>query len=170
MNVKRTLTFAALGAVLAALFSSAATTGRRPAVSPAVQKITPVETNGAELAAEIARLRDRLRPRTPPERPSRNLFEFHAAPQPRAIDVAPPPASDNVIILPTALPLRLVGVAEDEGPDGAVRTAIISGQGDLWLAKEGDEIARRYRVLHITADAVDLQDLNDGSLYPLQLR
>jgi hypothetical protein len=170
MNVKRTLTLAAFGAVLVALLSSAATTGRRAAISPAVQKIAPVEANGAELAAEIARLRDRLRPRTPPERPSRNLFEFHAAPQPRALDIAPPTASDNVVTAPTPFPLRLVGIAEDEGPEGPVRTAIISGQGDLWLAKQGDEIARRYRVLQIAADAVDLQDLTDGSLLPLQLR
>ncbi len=57
---------------------------------------------------------------------------------------------------PAATPepaFALIGVAED----GGVRTAIISGQGQLFMVKDGELVAERYRVTHVGADAVDLE-------------
>jgi hypothetical protein len=115
-----------------------------------------VDARGADLAAEIARLHERLHPTAVPQQPARNLFEFtlNASPTPAPAAgvgaVAPAPA-----VQPAGTPepaFALIGVAEDAG----VRTAIISGQGQLFMVKEGDLVAERYRVTHVGADAVDL--------------
>ena len=67
-------------------------------------------------------------------------------------------------------PLKLEGLAEDHGDQGPVRTAIISGFGDIFLVKEGDSVTLRYRVAKISADAVDLTDLTDDTPLRLALR
>ena len=66
--------------------------------------------------------------------------------------------------------MRLSGIAEDATPDGVVRTAIISGFGQLFLAKEGDPVTDRYRVVKISSDVVELTDLADRSTFRLALR
>jgi hypothetical protein len=70
----------------------------------------------------------------------------------------------------TVAPLKLEGLAEDHGDQGAVRTAIISGFGDIFLAKEGDNVTLRYRVAKISPDAVELTDLTDNTPLRLALR
>jgi hypothetical protein len=67
-------------------------------------------------------------------------------------------------------PLKLEGLAEDHGDQGAVRTAIISGFGDIFLVKEGESVTLRYRVAKISADAVELTDLTDNTPLRLALR
>jgi hypothetical protein len=72
------------------------------------------------------------------------------------------------------MPLTLSGIAEDVGPDsdGAplVRTAVLSGLGDVFLAKAGDTILSRYEVVAIGADAVELKDLTTLRTIRLGLR
>ena len=65
---------------------------------------------------------------------------------------APPPPS-----------LSLIGVAEDVTPDGVVRTAIVSGLGDVFLVKVGDTIRDRYRVGPVSGDATQIIDLTTGT-------
>ena len=60
-------------------------------------------------------------------------------------------------------PLKLVGLAEDVGADGPVRTAILSSGKELFFAKEGDRIANRYRVVRISGETVELSDEAPGS-------
>jgi len=114
----------------------------------------PIDTRGAELASEIARLHERLRPDAPPVDPSRNLFAFRAAAARRLPAPAPAPAPMPALseALPQALAqpaFKLAGIAEDAGPDGPVRTAIISGEGQLFMVKEGESVTSRYRVVKI---------------------
>ena len=45
-----------------------------------------------------------------------------------------------------------------------VRTAIISGEGQLYMVKEGEAVTPRYRVAKISADVVELVDLFDNSV------
>jgi hypothetical protein len=71
---------------------------------------------------------------------------------------------------PPVEPLALVGLAEDEGADGPVRTAIISGGGDLFIVKEGDAVTSRYQVAAIAADVVVLTDVAAGTSLRLALR
>ncbi|PYQ78815.1 MAG: hypothetical protein DMG01_10530 [Acidobacteria bacterium] len=79
-----------------------------------------------------------------------------------ALVEAPPP-----MIAPS---LKLVGLAEDDGPDGAVRSAIISGDGELFIVKVGDSVTARYVVTTIGADVVELTDVTDHTIRRLPLR
>jgi hypothetical protein len=55
--------------------------------------------------------------------------------------------------------LSLIGIAEDQGPKGAVRTAIITGDADaVFVLVVGETLLDRYTVEAIGADAVELKD------------
>jgi hypothetical protein len=170
MNLKRTATIGAVGVALAAWLAAAATSGVRDMAAPRAVKITPIEVRGAELANEIARLHDRLRPTSSPRQPSRNLFQFTSARPHPPVPVLTKPALTEAVIAPAPLPpspLKLSGIAEDPGANGPIRTAIISGQGQLFLVKEGEMVTTRYRVAKISADGVELVDV--GTNLPLRL-
>jgi hypothetical protein len=167
MNIKRIATLSAAGAVLAAMIAGATTSGvRRPAAIVTTPNTTGIELQGAELAAEVARLRARLRPPDQPQEPARNLFQFgeRAA---RAAASAPdlPAIEAPMVTAPPPPPLALIGFASE----GATRTAIISGFGDLFLAREGDQVAGQYRVSRVDGDGVDVTSLSDGSTITLRL-
>ena len=72
--------------------------------------------------------------------------------------------------VPTLPSLKLAGIAEDTEADGPRRTAIISGEGQLYMVKEGDAVTPRYRVTRISADVVELVDVIDESVRRLALR
>ena len=52
--------------------------------------------------------------------------------------------------------------AEDESADGPERIAFISGEGQLFMVKQGDAVTGRYRVIRISSDAVELSDVSAG--------
>jgi hypothetical protein len=86
------------------------------------------------------------------------------------VDLPVGPLSEPDVLRPT---LTLAGIAEDPGPEGTVRTAIISGSGQLFLAKQGDAVADRgstYRVEQIFEQSVELTDLNGGATLRLTLK
>jgi len=171
MNWKRTATIGVVGGALAVWLAGAATSNRR-VIDTTIATPTPIELRGAELADEIARLRERLRPVVEPQRPARNLFQFSsraAAPRSR-VDPSSPAISDPPAQrAPAAPPLKLVGIAEDPGPDGPIRTAIISGLGQLFFVKEGDSIAGRFRVQQLSSEVAELSDLVDSTIHRLAL-
>ena len=173
MNFKRTATIAVVGGALIAWLAAAATSNREIARAPVVVTL-PIDTRGAELANEISRLHERLRPDAPPVEPGRNLFAFRAVPvhmPPPAPAAAPMAALSEATPQPLAQPaLKLAGIAEDAGPDGPVRTAIISGEGQLFLVKEGESVTARYHVVKISADVVELSDNADHTTRRLALR
>jgi hypothetical protein len=172
MNVKRTVLIgAALGAVV--VWIAAAATSNTRTIAPIVPvKPNVIDKSGAELAVEVKRLHERLRPSDTPLH-SRDLFRYAAKPAASpgstaaATFVAPPPEQPAAAIV---APLKLEGLAEDHGDQGPVRTAIISGFGDIFLVKEGDPVTLRYRVAKISPDAVELTDLTDNSPLRLALR
>ena len=57
-----------------------------------------------------------------------------------------------------------------------MRTAIIAGNGQVFLAKEGDTVTDRgvenvnYRLGNISADSAELIDVRDGSIKRLTLK
>lgn len=172
MNLKRTTTIAVVGAALAAWLAGAATSNHAIPPAPVVQE-TSVEKRGAELAREIERLHERLAPAVTPRSPGRNLFTFRSM----AVRAAPPAAAAPQAALtefapaPIALPpLKLAGIAEDAGADGPARMAFISGDGQLFMVKEGETVTPRYRVAKISADVVELTDVIDNSVRRLALR
>jgi hypothetical protein len=162
MNLKRTATIAVVCGALAAWLAGAATSNRAP-IAPIVTRPAPIDARGAALATEIARLQDKLRPSATPRQPGRNLFTYHspAAAAAPAL-VAPKPALSEAapVFAPPQPPLKLAGIAEDIDADGTPqRTAIISGEGQLFMVKEGESVTVRYRVTKISADVVELMDL-----------
>jgi hypothetical protein len=173
MNLKRTVVFGVLGAGCAAMLAGAMTTGSPDIVASPPSGTHAVELQGAALGKEIARLRARLRPTVEPRQPARNLFEFgrSATTRPSRNTAVEPPIEDappaQVIAPP---PLKLVGFAEDTGADGPIRTAFISGLGDIFLAREGDVLGARYQVTQISALGVVLTDLTDRTILNLPLK
>jgi hypothetical protein len=174
MNLKRTATIAVVGGALAAWLAGAATSNRSIA-PPIIVPAAPIEARGAELANEIAKLHERLRPTATPRQPGRNLFAYHAA-APRAaapaVPVAPKPALSEALpaLTPPQPSLKLAGIGEDAGSDGPMRVAFITGDGQLFMVKEGENVTSRYRVTRISADVVELLDLSDNTIRRLALR
>ena len=160
------------GAALLAWLAGAATSNHAIQPPPVVEPRL-IESRGAELADEIARLHERLRPVATPRRPARNLFAYRAAPATAPAAPAPTPALTEAAPAPAPLSLpalKLAGIAEDNGADGPERTAFISGEGQLFMVKEGETVTQRYRVTKISADVVELIDLTDDTLRRLALR
>jgi hypothetical protein len=72
---------------------------------------------------------------------------------------------------PPPLPLTLMGIAENPGADGPVRTAVLGGSGDeIYVVTVGQTIAARYSVTAIGADAIELKDLSTGGLRRLAMK
>jgi hypothetical protein len=178
MHVKRTAAIVLGGGALAAWLAGAATSNRTPS-EPILFKPAPVDARGSDLAKEIEKLHERLRPSESPHAPGRNLFAFHAAAAPVA---GRPPASNAALtetpverngIAPAQIAMKLSGISEDPGADPAaapIRMAFISGDGQLFIVKEGEQVTPRYRVEKIAVDAVELTDLTDNSVRRLTLR
>jgi hypothetical protein len=125
---------------------------------------------------EVAtRLRDRQRESPAPREGGRNPFDYgHAPAPPPAVVPAPPPAEAIAPPPPSEPPaplFTLSGIADKTGDDGKmVRTAVLSGLGQLYFAKVGDNVATRYTVTAIGADAVELRDTTTGETLRLALQ
>jgi hypothetical protein len=132
----------------------------------------PVETR-TPTAGDLNGQADRLRSRTSAVvlRPStRNPFRFRddraAAPAADRFNASPTPAAvaPSLEDSPPAPRLRLSGVTEKSTPEGARRTAVISGEGQLYLAGVGDTVAGRYSVVAIDPEAVVLRDTTGAEI------
>lgn len=170
MKIKRA---AMLGAACGAIgvWLAAATTGVRSPAQMIAPKAAAIDKKGEALAAEIQRLHERLRPSDSPLQ-NRDLFQYAGS---RAVSSSAAPARLAPIDVPPATQpaapaFKLVGIAEDEGANGLVRTAIVSGSGELMFVKEGDAVAPGYRVAKISSDAVELTDMGSGSSLLLVLK
>ncbi len=104
--------------------------------------------------------------RDQPQEPARNLFQFNAR---SARSSAPPPLTESAVpvaAVPPPPPLSLIGFAAE----GATRTAIVSGFGDLFLVREGDQIGAQYRVARIDADGVVVTNTSDETTFTIRLQ
>ena len=166
------------GAVLlAAWLSSAATSVQNPepVTAPRAEPTSGTDSLASDVQEQAARLRTRLAAAPIPQQPARNPFTFAAREVPRlrqSVRAAAVPAPGVVAAPVAAEPeLSLIGVAEQQAAQGLVRTAMIVGAGDeLFLVTEGQEVAARYRVSAVGADAVELRDLSSGAVRRLALR
>jgi len=169
MDWKSTAVISGAGILATWFFSMPPATTPSGALTPAVR--TPqTPTSNIDIEKEAARLQ--VRPLETPHysEPSRNPFRFsdrrEASPSPASAAVAPPAA-----IVPLTLPPRIAldGIAADTVGEQNQRTAILNTDGGVVLAKEGDQVAG-YRVGKISADAVELVKIDDGSVLRLGLR
>jgi hypothetical protein len=126
----------------------------------------PREPSADDLRAQANRLRGRTDAVTLRES-TRNPFRFNApksvapprVPSAPAAEVepAPPPAA-------VPPPLTLNGVTGRQTPDGLQRTAVISGEGQMYFVSEGDSLAGRYTVVKVDPEAVVLRDASGAEL------
>jgi hypothetical protein len=126
-------------------------------------------TESTAVSIDAMRLHDWNPRPSSPARPARDIFAFKR----RAAQPAPPAPAAAVAAVQAPQPLalfKLIGFAEDKSPDGAIRTAIISGPGQLYLVKEGETVASIYRVETIAPDGVELLDTTGGPSVRLALR
>jgi hypothetical protein len=141
--------------------------GPRRAPAPLDPLVTDIQSQAGRLHAYLNQV-PAFRP------PARNPFQFAARPEPLGSGARRPAVSaaapSPTPLTPARPPLRLSGIAEDATPDGTTRTAIISGLQQLFLVKEGEEFARRFKVVKIGSDGVELVDLLDGATLTLYLR
>ena len=169
-------------AVLTAWLSSAAgTVPSVPAtdspigvgVTPA-QSLTPAPAR-LDLEREVARLSVRLETAPRPRDPARNPFTFTARatnPPPPAVaatSASVPPVVDTAAARPAVPVVSLAGVGVERTSYGRRRTAILSADGRVVLARIGDEVIGRFQVRGVTDDAVELLDLRDGTTLRLTL-
>lgn len=173
MDLRRVVWFGVSALALASWMASASTSGGRPPIAPLPPvKPAAIDRSMAALQSEIGRLHERLGPTAAPTR-TRDLFRFTTR-APRRPVIAPVVAvadAEAVVPLQPVRPaLTLIGVAEDVTPDGVVRTAIVSGLGDVFLVKTGDSIRLQYRVEQVSADAVQVVDTVTAATTTLALR
>ena len=132
-----------------------------PATQQAVAVRRPAsaaEPTAEELNLQAARLRNRtaavtLRPST------RNPFRYGtpklSAPRAsREREVQQTAIEPAIQAAPPAPTLKLSGVAQK----GATRTAVLSGDGQIYVVGVGDSVAGRYTVITIDPEAVLLRD------------
>jgi hypothetical protein len=138
------------------------TTARAPA-----ERIAVAQTPSADqLRAQTNRLRERTAS-VKLGASTRNPFRFNeprSAASPRSSSAppiaeapAPPPA-------PLPPPLTLTGVTGKQTPSGMKRTAVISGDGQMYFVGEGDTVAGRYTVVKVDPEAVVLRDANGDEM------
>jgi hypothetical protein len=119
------------------------------------------------------RLRNRQRESPAPREGGRNPFDYArlTAPAAPATPAPPPPEALAPPPAPPAPVFTLSGIADKTNADGTtVRTAVISGLGQLFFAKAGDTVTTRYTVTAIGADAVELRDVTTGETVRLALQ
>lgn len=176
MQARRIVWFSVSSLALASWLASATTTSVRPPVVPLPPpKSAPLDRSVAVLQSEMSRLHARLAPTAAPSR-SRDLFRFSVRPVERRRAVASPrpaPVAAESDVVPVAAPrpvLSLIGVAEDTDGATLVRTAILSGPGDVYLVKPGETLRGQFRVEQVSADAVQLTDTASNQRFTLTLR
>jgi hypothetical protein len=176
MTAKQVMAYSGGGLLLLAWLASAGGLVRQKPVVE--EEPRAVETSGTtELAADVQaqtlKLKTRLAAAPAPQEPARNPFSFapRAEAPLRARRTAARPITPVGDLGPAEPAIDLVGVAESSTPQGIVRTAIISSlSGELFMVKEGELVAGRYRVKTVGADAVELTDLTSDAVRRLALR
>lgn len=180
MSPSRTAAYLVAAVLFAAWLASAAGISRRPRInfvtSRPSSQVEGVEALAADVQSQAARLKQRIATAPAPQAPARNPFSF-ADPSPtprpsrmqrRAEAIGSPPLANPE---PPEPELTLLGVAEQQTPDGVVRTALLGGRGEeLFMVVAGQNLAGRYRVVAVGADAVELKDELTGLTRRLTLK
>lgn len=141
----------------------------RPALTDGAASVQPL----VDLTGEAERLARRLDEAQVYRAPARDPFQFKVAAEPArpVAAVAAPVAPASLTPAPVAPPtFMLVGVAEDRQGDGVIRTAVVSGGGELWLVKAGESVDGKFTVTAVDADAVELIRADTGTAVRLTFR
>jgi hypothetical protein len=148
-----------------------------PPRAVATGEVTPSESAALtfDMERETERLRHRLAASPGPARSGRDPFRFgerRVAMSPRRA-TAPPqyaevPVTQVAVDVPP--PLRLIGVAERAAGETSTRTAVLSGESDVFLVGVGDQVLGRYTVVAVAAETIELSDASTGRVIRLALK
>jgi hypothetical protein len=159
------------GGVAATWFAVGPTHGTpSTSVSPSIQRPAAVrEVTAEELNTQATKLRDHLNGELSPSK--RNPFRFGSATSAtshagasRAERATVPAVASEVPAAPPPPAYTLAGIAEHNVSGGRKRTAVISGEGQLYLVTEGQAVGGRYTVVRVDAEAVLLRDASGREL------
>jgi len=144
----------------------------------ATKRPAPPRPGDSGFDVEINRLRAEVGSMPSPMGSGRNPFRFGRAE--RSTRAAVPPhhgaapaqvaATEPGGIAADRPLMQLLGVADDGTGTARVRTAVIATARQLYLVREGEQIALRFQVVRIGEDAVELRDLVSDDTFPLALR
>jgi hypothetical protein len=146
---------------------SAAANGSRP---------HPSDKAHPRLNLELRRLHTSLASMPSPTAAHRDPFRFagdaHGRPDTESVRTpAAATAGATDAETPSDRPsMQLLGIAEDGDPPAVERTAVIATPRHVYMVKEGEQIAFRFQVARIGADAVELRDLAQDATFTLALR
>jgi hypothetical protein len=173
--IRGLLAVAIVGAVAVWVVASG---GEAPSLpdSPGPRQSELDAARAAAVESHAARLRARLADM--PARPEgeRNPFRYEGGTRashgrvPRTVVTGAPEAFDEPPPAPARPELRLIGMAEDTRDGLTERTAVVAGLNQVYLVKEGEQIAMRFLVTRIGADAIEVEDLGDSTRLSLGLR
>lgn len=177
MNITRAVWLGCGAALLAAWLAAATTTRTTTQPAPRVTPAPEVAPDPivAELRQQVDRLRQRKLTVDASPRAVRNPFELgrRAVAGPPDLDRAPAPvdAAPDLPLPASAppFPYGLAGVAENHGPDGPIRTAIISGPQAVLLLRAGDTFAGRYRIVSVEMTGVEIEEIGTGTVRTLRM-
>jgi hypothetical protein len=172
-----TLKALAAGGGVAATWFAVGPTHGSPSVSVASSVQRPaaaVEITAEDLNTQATKLREHLNGQLSPSK--RNPFRFGSAKSVASHVGNSAGARSSATAVASATPVAppppnytLAGIAERNAPEGRKRTAVISGEGQLYLVTEGQVVGGRYTVVRIDAEAVLLRD-QTGTDLTLALR
>ncbi len=176
----RAAAFVAGAGLVAWLAAAADRQPSLPASRPArdTSSLARAERLAQDIQSQAMRLRTRLAAAPQPAPSGRNPFSLQAPAAParsaRASAALNEPPGTEAISVPEPEPFTLSGIAEEIAdaakPAPPVRTAILSGFGEVFLARAGETIASRYEITVVGADAVEMKDLATGRTIRLGLR
>jgi hypothetical protein len=99
----------------------------------------------------------------------RNIFEPQATPLPQPVKtvvVTPPPAPPQGPPPPPPIPLKFFGFANNPGEPKSIFLA----QGeDIFIGHEGEIVNRRYKIVHIRSNAVEIEDVMNNNRQSIPL-
>jgi hypothetical protein len=86
---------------------------------------------------------------------SRNPFEYPPPPAPKTESAETGPVAPAPPPPPPALPLKAIGYSVRAGN---VPEAVVADEQDIYVVHAGETFAKRYRVLSLTPNKVEIQD------------
>jgi len=174
MNVRGLAVLAGIVA-LGGWLASGSGVSRGPSVAPAPQQEDipppPIAVEAAAIRAGVQRLQARSGGRPSLPAAARNPFRFNErqpAPEPVPSQAASRPALSTARV--STPDFRLIGLAEDPGPEGPQRTAVVSGLDQLFFLKVGDLFGGHFKVVGLSADAIEIEDSTTGTTFTLTMR
>lgn len=173
MNIKVVAACAIVVGGLAAWYARSTGADHRGVAPTLVVPAVPIDARGTVLANEVARLGRRQQPLASPQH-VRDPFHF-AVPASRQSGTVPAVlpvllGAGDAPAPPPRPAFRLIGVAEDSATGHLVRTAIIAAPDQLYVVREGEQLASRYGVARISPDVVELVDTGDSTALRLALK